>query len=74
MFHFQRIVATVSLGLALAGTASPIAAETAADCYEKVLKMCSEALDGARWYEKAAIGVMCTGMLAGCNVTVVLGK
>lgn len=73
MLNPMRGIFAVSL-TAVAMTANPIAAETVADCYEKVLKMCADALDGARWYEKPVIGAMCTGMLIGCNTTVVVNS
>lgn len=64
-------VATVLLALALPTNAY---AETVADCYEKVLKLCADAMEESNWFERFAVGVMCTGMLAGCNTQVVLEK
>lgn len=68
----NRVLMSLVLMLTLAGSGQPLAAQTVAECYEKVLAMCSDAMDGAKWYEKFAIGLMCSGMLAGCNTQVVL--
>lgn len=71
----NQIRGTVAVSLIAVGmTANPIAAETVADCYEKVLGMCAEALDGARFYEKPIIGAMCTAMMLGCSTTIVVNK
>jgi hypothetical protein len=58
--------------LAGAGFHSPIAAEESAvaDCYERVMIMCVDALDEARWWEKPAVGLLCTAMLGGCMAEV----
>lgn len=68
----KRALMSLVLMLTLAGSAQPLAAQTVAECYEKVLTICAEAMDGAKWYEKFAVGLMCAGMLAGCNTQVVL--
>jgi hypothetical protein len=73
MLNQVRNIVAVPL-LAVAMTANPIAAETVADCYEKVLNMCAEALEGARFYEKPIIGAMCTAMMLGCSTTIVVNK
>jgi hypothetical protein len=36
------------------------------DCYDRVLANCDDALEAASWWEKPAVGIFCTGMLAGC--------
>jgi len=56
------------LMLAGAGLNSHLAAgqSEVADCYDRVLAMCGEALEDANWLEKVGIGVLCTGMLTGC--------
>lgn len=74
MHSFHRAVVTAVAITALATAARPLAAQTVAECYEKVLTLCAEAMDGAKWYEKVAVGVVCTAMLAGCNTTVVISK
>lgn len=66
MNSFTRPVAVALTAIVMAGATAPLAAETVADCYEKVLNMCADALDAARWYEKPIIGAMCSAMLAGC--------
>ncbi|HSL69615.1 MAG TPA: hypothetical protein VK864_05195 [Longimicrobiales bacterium] len=67
MRSFAR--STVLAAVLAAGTApaSLAAAETISECYDRVLTDCTEALDGARWWEKPAIGAICTLMLAGCS-------
>jgi hypothetical protein len=52
--------------LALGGFASPVFASETNDCYQEVLATCNDALEDASWWEKPAIGLFCTGMLAGC--------
>lgn len=42
------------------------AAESVADCYERVTLLCADAMEDANWLERFAVGVICTGMLAGC--------
>ena len=53
---------TLSLSVAVPASADPVS-----DCYNAVLDRCAEALEDARWYEKVAIGILCTGLLAGCT-------
>lgn len=67
------IYVAVTAGM-LAGSAAPLAAATVADCYEKVLTMCADAMDGAKWYEKVALSVTCSAMLIGCNATINVSK
>jgi hypothetical protein len=38
-----------------------------ADCYAEVMDTCNDALEDASWWEKPAVGLFCTGMLAGCG-------
>jgi len=52
--------------LALGGFASPVFAGETNDCYDEVLSTCNDALEEASWWEKPAVGLFCTGMLAGC--------
>jgi hypothetical protein len=70
MFNPLRSIYLVAFVAVIGATAQPVAAETVADCYNKVLDRCADALDGARWYEKPAIGILCTAMLVGCNTTI----
>ena len=70
MHTFNRAIMTAVAVTALATAARPLAAQTVAECYEKVLTMCAEAMEDAKWYEKAALGVVCTAMLVGCNTTI----
>jgi hypothetical protein len=72
MHTLNRAIMTAVAVTALATAARPLAAQTVAECYEKVLTLCAAAMEDARWYEKAALGVVCTAMLVGCNTTVVV--
>ena len=72
MLRPTRFLYSLLLVGAIASAGKPLAAETVADCYEKVLDKCAYAMDGARWYEKVAIGILCSAMLAGCNTTATL--
>jgi hypothetical protein len=70
MFNPLRSIYLVATVAVLGATAQPVAAETVADCYNKVLTRCAAAMEDARWYEKVAVGVFCSAMLAGCNTTI----
>jgi len=60
-----RNALTVSLFALSAAVAQPAAAQS--DCFRDVLADCKEAMDGASYVERVAIGVICTGMLALCG-------
>lgn len=54
--------------LALALTlAAPLAAETVSECQNRVIRECAAALEDSNWAEKIAVGVFCTGRIAGCS-------
>jgi hypothetical protein len=55
------------LSLALGGFTSPLVGQGVATCYDKVMGSCNEALEASSWWEKPAVGLLCTGMLAGCG-------
>jgi hypothetical protein len=74
MHNFSRVVINAVTIATLAVTARPLAAQTVAECYEKVLTMCDTALAASSWWEKPIVGAMCAGMLLGCNTTVVVNK
>lgn len=42
-------------------------AEKVSECYDKVTWDCHQAMKEAKWFEKIALGAVCTGMLAGCT-------
>jgi hypothetical protein len=56
------------LTLSIGGFAYPVVAHTIEDCYDSVLSSCADALEEARWWEKPAVGFICTGMLMGCGL------
>jgi hypothetical protein len=70
MLNPLRSIYLVAAVAVIGATAQPVVAADVADCYNKVLDRCADALDGARWYEKPAIGVLCAAMLVGCNTTI----
>lgn len=64
----SRHIRTVMLAMSLSvGVAVPAAADPVSDCYNAVLDKCAAAMEDAAWYEKFALGVLCSGMLAGCT-------
>lgn len=54
-----------------AAAASPLMAETVSECLKRVTIQCDEALAVSAWWEKPAVGVLCTGMYAACGGTVI---
>lgn len=54
--------------------ALPLAAETVSECYNRVVERCDTALSNAAWWEKPAVGIMCTGLLGGCTGNVVFAE
>jgi hypothetical protein len=70
MFNPLRSIYLVATVAVIGATAQPVAAETVADCYNKVLTRCAAAMEDANFFERVAVGVFCAGMLLGCNTTV----
>lgn len=68
MLKPTRLIYSVMLAAGLTLSAQPLAAATAQDCYDYVLTRCADAMDGANFFEKVAIGIVCSSMLAGCTV------
>ncbi len=55
---------------ALALTASfsaPLLADEVSDCQNRVIFECAEAMKGENWAVRVALGIVCTGRLAGCS-------
>ena len=67
MRSFARSIVLAVVLAAGSAPASMAAAETISQCYDRVLTDCTEALESARWWEKPAIGALCTLMLVGCS-------
>jgi hypothetical protein len=65
-----RSIVLVASVAVIGATAQPVAARTVAECYNSVLKSCADAMDGARFYERVAIGILCSAMLVGCNTSI----
>ena len=55
------------LTLAIGGFTSPVFAGPVFDCYNDVMETCDDALEASSWWQKPAVGLLCTGMLAGCG-------
>lgn len=53
--------------LAMGAFASPALGKGISDCYDSVLNMCGDAMEDANYLERFALGLVCTGMLAGCG-------
>jgi hypothetical protein len=51
---------------ALGAYTSPAFAGPVEDCYDEVLTLCNDALEDSAWWQKPAVGLFCTGMMAGC--------
>ena len=68
MLKPTRLVYSLVLAGALTISAQPLAAKTVQECYDYVLKECSNAMSDANFIEKVAIGIICTSLLAGCTV------
>lgn len=58
--------AVVIFTLAIGAFTSPVFAGPVEDCYDKVLRTCDQALEESAWWEKPAVGLLCTLMLGGC--------
>lgn len=65
MKKIRNGLSVMMLGFALATGAEPVRAGVE-DCYSAVLDDCADAMDGAGWITRWAIGIICTGLLAGC--------
>jgi len=53
--------------LAMGAATSPVVGYGVSECYDRVLQECNDALEQSNYLEKVAVGLMCTGMLAGCG-------
>ena len=58
-----------ALALTMAFAAPLLAEETVLECQQRVIDECAEVLEDASWWEKPAIGVVCTARLLGCAGT-----
>lgn len=67
MLKPTRLICTLMLAAGLTMSAQPLAARTVQECYDYVLKECSNAMSDANFIEKVALGIICTSMLAGCT-------
>jgi len=56
------------LTLAIGAFTSPVFAGDVFDCYTDVIESCDDALASSNWLQKIAVGVMCSGMMAGCGL------
>lgn len=60
------LIALGALTLTLS-TASPALAETVEECTNRVTRDCDAALADSNWYEKIAVGIVCTAMYLACG-------
>lgn len=63
--HLFRLFGAVGLA---ATVSAPLAAETVSQCQERVIANCADAMEDANVFERVALGVFCSGLLAGCSV------
>jgi hypothetical protein len=42
-------------------------AETVQECTERVIRDCDRALADSNWFEKVAVGIVCSGMYLACG-------
>ena len=66
----NRAVLLVSALTIATGSLSGLAAETVGECQERVIESCAEAMEDARFYERVAVGLLCTGLLVGCSANI----
>lgn len=62
--HLFHLFGALVLSTALA---APLAAETIAECQERIIADCAEAMEDANWLEKWALGVFCTARMLACS-------
>lgn len=60
------LIALGALTLTLS-TASPAMAETVEECVNRVTRDCDRALADSNWYEKIAVGIVCSAMYLTCG-------
>ncbi len=65
MLMLRRTVAVTLLSLAAAGAARPAAAQYR-ECVGETIDECADAMEGSHWFERWALGVFCSALLAGC--------
>lgn len=65
MMRFRQGLSMTMLALAFTAGAQPAAAGQA-ECWDKVINWCADAMEDAKWYERFALGVTCSAMIVGC--------
>lgn len=70
MWKPARFVYSAMLAGALSASAQPLAAQTVQECYDYVIKTCSDAMEDSNFFERVAIGIVCSAMLAGCTAKI----
>ncbi len=53
--------------LAMGAFATPVVGDSVSECYDKVIQKCADAMEDANYLERFSLGLVCTGMLAGCG-------
>jgi len=59
--------AVAVLMLVAAGFHAPVSAESVGECLEETLELCADTLEDCNYFEKVAVGFVCTVMLAACS-------
>jgi hypothetical protein len=65
MPKFRRYVTVSVLSLSLAGMAQPASAQIR-QCLRETIDDCADAMEGSNWFERWALGVFCSALLAAC--------
>ncbi len=58
-----------ALTLTVASASPLLAEETVGQCIERVTRDCDAALADSNWFEKVAVGIVCSGMYLACGGT-----
>ena len=67
MTKIRRGISTGLLAIASAGVLPGAVEASRESCYDKVLRDCAEAMEDSNYIQRFALGVICSGMLAGCS-------
>jgi hypothetical protein len=66
MKHAFR-VPLAALALTASLSAPLLAEETVTQCQDRIISECARAMEDSNWAERVALGIVCTGRLAGCS-------
>lgn len=60
-------VPLAALALTASLSAPLLAEETITDCQNRIIFECAQAMEDSNWAERIALGIVCTGRIAGCS-------